>query len=60
MIVKEFTGLDKTKAGKRALDFWYKNFLDLLTLKEFFSKCTWRKGGDGVIITYKGPSSIEK
>jgi len=54
MFAKEFVGLNKTKAVRRAMDFWYKNFLNVLTLKEFFSKCTWRKGRGEIIITYRG------
>jgi len=55
MIIKQFVGLDKNKAARRALDYWYKNFLDVLTLKDFISKCSWRQGEGEVIVTYRGP-----
>lgn len=54
MIIKTFIGLDKGKATKRVLDYWYRNFLNTLTLKEFLSKCTWRREGSEIVIIYRG------
>lgn len=54
MFVREFTGRDRTRAAKKALDFWYRHLRDAMFLKEFLSQCTWRKEESGVVITYRG------
>lgn len=54
MFVRKFTGRDKTRAARKALDFWYRHLRDAMFLKEFLSRCTWRKEENGVVITYRG------
>jgi len=56
MIKKEFIGLDKNKALRKALDFWYKNFREEISLKNFISYCSCRIQGIDTIITYRGPA----
>lgn len=56
MIRKEFVGLNKTKAVKRAMDFWYRNFLNVVKLKDFLANCTWKKESGEVIVIYRGPA----
>jgi hypothetical protein len=56
MIKKEFVGLNKNKAAKKAIDYWYKNFLNIITLRDFLIKCTWKKEGGETIVIYRGPA----
>ena len=55
MIKVEFVGLNKSKAIRKALDFWYKKLFGILTLEEFAEMCTWKKVDMGYIVNYKGP-----
>ena len=54
-MIKEFVGLTLQKAGRRAIDFWYKELFEKYTLVEFLSNCSWKKIEIGFLITYKGP-----
>jgi len=60
MIVKTFTALEKKKAIKKMLDYWYKYFKDDCALIKFFSKCTWKKQDDEYFIIYRGPEPKDK
>ena len=51
-MVKEFVALDKRKALRLALDYWYRNFAGKVTLTEFVAHCTWKKVGTDYIVTY--------
>ena len=54
MFVREFKDRDKTRAARKALDFWYRRFKDQMILKEFLLQCTWKKEEKEVVITYRG------
>lgn len=60
MIKVEFVGLDKQKAVRRALDFWYRKLFGTLTLEEFIKKCTWKKLDRDYVVTYRGPKPPKK
>lgn len=56
MIKIEFMALERQKAVRKALNYWYKNFYGQCTLADFVEKCTWKKIGREYIVTYKGPN----
>jgi hypothetical protein len=60
MIVKTFTDLDKNKATKKMLDYWYNNFRDDCVLVKFFNMCSWIKSEDTYLVTYRGPEPKDK
>ena len=60
MIVKNFIGSDKQRAIRKALNYWYKNFVDNCTMVEFFSRCVWKKEGVNFIVIYRGPAPEDK
>jgi len=56
VVIKEFIGTDKTRAVRKAFNFWYKEYKEL-PLKQFLCLCTWRKENKNkVIVTFKGSS----
>ena len=55
MIIRKFEALDKTRAIRKALDYWYKYYRDDLKLKDFISYCTGIKEEKQYIITFIGP-----
>jgi hypothetical protein len=60
MIKVEFVGLTKSKAMRRALDFWYRKMFSVFTLEEFIKKCTWKKKGIDYVVIYRGVMPPEK
>lgn len=60
MIKVTFIDLDKRKAFRKTLDFWYKNFSSARPLREFLLSCSWRKEGRNYIVTYCGPPVPQK
>lgn len=50
--MKKFIGRDKTRASRKLLDYWYRNFLNIFTIKEFLSMCVWKCNK---VIIYRGP-----
>lgn len=59
-MVKEFIGRDKTRASRKLLDYWYRNFLGIFTIKKFLSMCVWKDSNNEVIIIYHGPPPSRK
>ncbi len=51
----EFYGLSKRSVFKKALDFWYKELRDKMTLNDFAKHCVWKLGQDHYVVIYKGP-----
>jgi hypothetical protein len=49
----EFVGLTKNNVIRKALDYWYKKISNTQTLKEFLTKCTWKKTNIGFMIIYR-------
>ena len=56
MIKVEFVGLIRSKAIRKALSFWYKEYKDYWTLKEFLSRCTWKQGENETVVVFRGPA----
>lgn len=56
MIVKTFIGINKQKAVRRAMDYWYRYFKDDCALIKFLSRCAWKKKGKDYIVIYRGPA----
>lgn len=52
---KKFIGQDKIRTTRKALDFWYKNCRNIITLKEFILDC---KRIDDKIIIYNSSKII--
>lgn len=48
----EFVALDKRKALRLALDYWYRNLSNDLKLAEFIKCCAWKKEGIEYIVVY--------
>jgi hypothetical protein len=60
MIKVEFIALDRQKAVRKALDYWYKNFYGHCTMLDFVHKCTWKKDGRDYFVIYRGPKPPKK
>lgn len=59
MIKKEFVALDRQKATRKVLDFWYRNYAKKCTLKVFSERCVGRQKEKQYVITYVGPAPLE-
>jgi len=59
-IVKEFVDLTLHKAARRALTFWYKNYIGDCNLLDFLRRCTWREEKVGFKVIYRGPEPKKK
>lgn len=51
-MIKQFVALDKRKAFRLALDYWYRNCAGKVSLQDFSSRCAWKKEGVEYIVTY--------
>jgi hypothetical protein len=60
MIKKEFVGLTKNSVVRKALSFWYKEYKDYWTLRDFLAKCTYREESNEVVIIFRGPAPPKK
>lgn len=60
MIVKTFIGRDKSRAIRKALDFWYRFYKDDVPMIKFFSRCTWKKKENNFFVIYRGPAPKDK
>jgi len=60
MIEKKFIALEKNRAVRKALDFWYRNFKDTCSLKNFLIRCRWKKEGNDFVIIYRGIAPLVK
>jgi hypothetical protein len=59
-IVNEFVDSTLRKAARRALTFWYKNYIGDSDLLDFLRRCTWRREKTGFKVIYRGPEPKEK
>lgn len=59
-MVKEFVALDKRKALRKALDYWYRNYAGKRSLAEFLSCCTWKRDGIEYVVIYYGFPVVEQ
>ena len=53
-MVKEFVALDKRKALRKALDYWYRNYVGQHSLAAFLACCAWKRDGVEYIVTFYG------
>lgn len=60
MIKVEFVGLNKSRAIRKSLSFWYRKMFGFLTLEEFMKRCTWKKEDKDYVVIYRGPEPLEK
>lgn len=51
--MREFVALSKNKVIRKAINFWYQNFSNDMSLKDFFSKCIIKKINNEFIIRYE-------
>jgi hypothetical protein len=58
-MIIEFTGISKNKVVKKAMDYWYKNISNNLSLHDFFVKCSIRKDEIGYTIKFKKGEKIK-
>jgi hypothetical protein len=53
MIIKRFVASNKRRAVRKAIDFWYKEHKDDITLLDFLAMCGWKKTDLGVVVTFR-------
>lgn len=56
----EFFGADRARAFRRAIDYWYKNLRNEITLNEFAKKCVWKEAEKGILVIFRNYNRSNK